>query len=423
VDEGGRLGVTWTDQRNSNIDIYAQLIDRDGTRRFDIAGAALSEADNMQSTSAAAFDGKGGLVAAFVDERMYYHDQVRMQRIDPTGYLGDPAPTTLSAVDAPQDQGGVVLLDWERSWLDDPYEYGLNSYTVWNRYAGAKSAATAGSVAGTIPAAGLPEDLIRAQLQAGWTYVGEVPAQEFEIYGYNAPTFADSTEAGVPLTEFQVVAVGLDGEYWHSNVVSGYSVDNLPPGAPLMLAAELDGIDVDLDWSPSGLDDEDLAEYRVYRADTPGVVPGPDTFVGVSADTLFTDPAPPAGPQHYVVTAVDVHDNEGAPSNEAMVDSVTLVGDGRLPEVFTLHAAMPNPFNPATRIMLDMPSTGMVRVEIFDARGARLRVLHDGALTAGRHELRWDGDADDGRALPSGIYLARAVGGRAVSTVKLVLAR
>jgi flagellar hook assembly protein FlgD len=51
-----------------------------------------------------------------------------------------------------------------------------------------------------------------------------------------------------------------------------------------------------------------------------------------------------------------------------------------------------------------------VRVEVYDLRGRSVRVLHDGALAAGRQELVWDGKDDAGSEVASGMYLARARG-------------
>lgn len=68
----------------------------------------------------------------------------------------------------------------------------------------------------------------------------------------------------------------------------------------------------------------------------------------------------------------------------------------------------PNPFNPSTTIALTMATTSHVRVELFDVRGRLVRTLHDGNLTAGSHDLLWDGRDDKAEQVGSGVYLARA---------------
>lgn len=87
----------------------------------------------------------------------------------------------------------------------------------------------------------------------------------------------------------------------------------------------------------------------------------------------------------------------------------------------TIH---PNPCNPIAVISLRLPtSAAWARLDIHDLRGRRLARLHAGPLVAGRHEIRWGGDDASGRALPSGVYLARLVTERGVASVRLVLAR
>ena len=49
-----------------------------------------------------------------------------------------------------------------------------------------------------------------------------------------------------------------------------------------------------------------------------------------------------------------------------------------------------------------------VRLEIFDARGRLVRIVHDGVLAAGDHQLAWNGRDDSGRALASGVYVTDA---------------
>ena len=71
--------------------------------------------------------------------------------------------------------------------------------------------------------------------------------------------------------------------------------------------------------------------------------------------------------------------------------------------------AMPNPFNPRTSIVFEIPSRGDVSLLIYDTRGRQVRTLHTGVLDAGQHQRVWDGKADDGRQVSSGVYFARVL--------------
>jgi choice-of-anchor B domain-containing protein len=72
-----------------------------------------------------------------------------------------------------------------------------------------------------------------------------------------------------------------------------------------------------------------------------------------------------------------------------------------------LHANVPNPFNPSTRIAFELASPGPARLAVFDARGRLVRSLARGWLAAGAHERVWDGRDESGHAVASGVYLYR----------------
>jgi len=70
----------------------------------------------------------------------------------------------------------------------------------------------------------------------------------------------------------------------------------------------------------------------------------------------------------------------------------------------------PNPFNPSTTIAYEVPAgSSRVSLKVYDAAGRLVRTLVDGSLSAGEHRAEWDGTGDDGRRVPSGVYLYRLV--------------
>lgn len=87
-----------------------------------------------------------------------------------------------------------------------------------------------------------------------------------------------------------------------------------------------------------------------------------------------------------------------------------------------LHAA-PNPFNPATTIGFALPAAARTRIELFDARGRRVRTLAEGHLAAGAHQLRWNGRDGGGRPVAAGVYLVRVTSGHKAAAMKITLAK
>jgi trimeric autotransporter adhesin len=105
------------------------------------------------------------------------------------------------------------------------------------------------------------------------------------------------------------------------------------------------------------------------------------------------------------------------------VPQSTGVDDAALPSPLRV-AALPNPFNPQTSLGFSLAQAQTVSLVIHALDGHRVATLLAGAaLPAGDHRVTWNGRADDGRALPSAIYLARLVAGDRTATTKLVLAK
>jgi hypothetical protein len=70
----------------------------------------------------------------------------------------------------------------------------------------------------------------------------------------------------------------------------------------------------------------------------------------------------------------------------------------------------PNPFNPQTTIACDVPRPQHVTVVVHDARGRRVRVLHDGEAAAGTVNVVWNGTDDRGLRVSSGVYFVQVLG-------------
>ncbi|MCB1184178.1 carbohydrate-binding protein [bacterium] len=99
------------------------------------------------------------------------------------------------------------------------------------------------------------------------------------------------------------------------------------------------------------------------------------------------------------------------------------VADGAVPGAIGPVRNFPNPFNPSTTIAFEIGAAGPVRVTVFDARGRAVRVLADGRLPVGRHEIAWDGRDGEGRTLGSGVYFYRLEAGGAARIGKMVLVK
>lgn len=100
-----------------------------------------------------------------------------------------------------------------------------------------------------------------------------------------------------------------------------------------------------------------------------------------------------------------------------------LLGRTPLPDKFTISQNYPNPFNPETTIKLQLPQGGMVTVEVFNARGQKVRTLISAMVEAGVREVHWDGRDERGAEVASGVYFYRVTSDQAVETRKMMLLR
>ena len=102
-------------------------------------------------------------------------------------------------------------------------------------------------------------------------------------------------------------------------------------------------------------------------------------------------------------------------------NSITDVGDDRIPATFELYANRPNPFNPTTTIAYDLPRGVQVSLTIYDVHGREVRQLVNGTQPAGNHQVMWDGRNASNTQVASGVYFYRLAAGQFVQTKKMVL--
>ncbi|RPI00022.1 MAG: T9SS C-terminal target domain-containing protein [Calditrichaeota bacterium] len=74
-----------------------------------------------------------------------------------------------------------------------------------------------------------------------------------------------------------------------------------------------------------------------------------------------------------------------------------------------IFSSYPNPFNSLVHIRFKSNGLGNVRVLIYGMDGRLIRRLIDKSFVPGDHEIVWDGIAEEGRSVPSGIYVIRLV--------------
>jgi len=163
-----------------------------------------------------------------------------------------------------------------------------------------------------------------------------------------------------------------------------------------------------------------VAVYDGLRDDGVGgdEVPGDGVY---SADVTL-----PLEPGTYEARAIATFTGNG-PAQELRSAGVPLaleptlaverIGEER-PARDHLGRNYPNPSARVTHVEFALARSGRATLELFDARGVRVRTLVDQALPAGRFHVPWDASR-----LPSGTYFYRLQAGRTTASRKLVLLR
>lgn len=323
------------------------------------------------------------------------------------------SPSIVSIEDVRNDQGRLVRVNFLATSRDVPSTTPILQYEVFRRI-------------DPLPAGTLPKPAAEVRLPrisgteklAGWEYVGGVPAHCEAEYNAIVPTLADSTTAGLYWSYFFVRAATAEPwVFFDSCIDSGYSVDNLAPGAPsgLLVAYAAEGNQ--LRWE-ANLED-DLQYYRIYRGPEPDFVPDEANLVEATAETEWLDTADHPWWHNYKITAVDFAGNE---SPVAQPQELTGAPDlPSMPTRFALHQCVPNPFNPSTRIEYDLPEDAFVRLAVYATNGHLIRTLVNEFVSRGRQEAAWDGTDRSGRVVAAGVYFYRIEAGAFDETMRMVL--
>lgn len=88
-----------------------------------------------------------------------------------------------------------------------------------------------------------------------------------------------------------------------------------------------------------------------------------------------------------------------------------------LPSEFSLGQNYPNPFNPSTEINFNIPSSGEVKLQVFNMLGQKVGVLIDGLKTKGSHSVTFDASG-----LSSGVYFYQLdFAGKTISNKMLLM--
>jgi hypothetical protein len=310
--------------------------------------------------------------------------------------------------DVGNDQGRRVRIRWVRSGHDSLGEDQVTAYALYRRqdqYFRQKRTVRGPAVTSA--------DRQGSRLD-GWDYVTTVPARGDEFYQTTVPTNCDSTVAdGMCFSVFMVSAMTSDPFIFYDSAPdSGYSVDNLAPGAPGNLHFSQP---TTLAWDQSA--DQDFDYFTVYGSANGGL---DSTAVALLTTTSSTADLGQCHYGFFHVTATDFSGNVGMASGiENPLSDVA--GDEHMPRRFGLLPIRPNPADRDVLLGFELPSDSFVELVLIDVTGRVVVELVGAGFTTGRHNITWDRRDAAGSVVPSGVYFCRLTAGGLSDTDRLLL--
>ena len=272
----------------------------------------------------------------------------------------------------------------------------------------------------------------------GYTYAKRFPYFEGMEYPDKGSSVEVYTSNGLPYLEVEVlspiVPLSPGGSYtftedWYAAKVGGPTLEVNEVGAIKgRLAVHVTGDQADLTGTYGIFY---VGNAEIVFKDAGGKVLGTGGRIAVTPlETFVLDVTvqPPSGTRRIELV---IEDAEGRPLgvlDAATVEMQTgLLEENETPHPtrFGLRQNVPNPFNPATVIVFDVPDVPgeHVRLVVYDLLGQPVRTLMDGPVDGHVAMVRWDGTNDGAEGVSSGVYFCQLRMGGLVDTRRMVLLR
>ena len=122
-----------------------------------------------------------------------------------------------------------------------------------------------------------------------------------------------------------------------------------------------------------------------------------------------------------------LHVNEYYPNDlyfaKGSLPNLTGIEENQVPQNKKITLSnYPNPFNPETNLVFNLPEESKVELYIYNIKGQKIRSLLSDQISAGKHSVIWDGEDTSGKKVGSGIYLYKLnVNGKTEAVKKCLL--
>ncbi len=110
-----------------------------------------------------------------------------------------------------------------------------------------------------------------------------------------------------------------------------------------------------------------------------------------------------------------------AVSKRVFIRSTVGIEPNISPADFKISENYPNPFNPSTKIDVDLSKPANVSIKIYDLNGKEIYNMINSKLSAGNHTFEWNAITNSGTSVNSSVYFMKINVGGLVETRKMIL--
>jgi len=442
-DGSGGAIIAWQDYRNNNYDVYAQRVNSSGAVLWTANGVPICTAAFDQFGVAMISDGLGGAILTWEDNRSNVVDcpDIYAQRVNTSGVAlwtanGVSICNEASAQHGPRlvsDNYGGAFITW--------YDQRAGDYDIYTQRIAAGGAVqwtTNGVATCTMATDQLKPDIcsdgadgviitwhdyrattdfnIYAQRQGPsgaivWAVDGVVMNNNVGYDQINPRIVSDGV--GGAIVVWQDYVTGTTSDLYAQRVAAAGAVQWTATGVIICTAAgnqiepqiAIDGNHgAFLTWE----DQRDTADFDIYaqRVAANAAINWPATGYPIcAADSDQAKPAMVSDGNFGAVVAWQDYRNgnyniyaQGLDINGWGIE----IGSTSDWSALYLSPASPNPSTAAVRISYVLPKSGEVELAVYDAVGQKVANLTKGVMSAGRHEVSWNG-----ASVAAGVYFYR----------------
>ncbi|MEN8225067.1 MAG: FlgD immunoglobulin-like domain containing protein [Bacteroidota bacterium] len=396
----GYLAV-WKDCRQDGIwgDIYASRISGDGIV-LDPDGIAVSDASGEERLPAVASDGDAYFVIWW---RYYSYDyHIFGSRVSADGLVLDP------------DGIDIATVQWDIGWnyfVDVSIAFdGENYLVVWSEFK-----------LGSWDIYGTRVSTDGEVLDSPAIPISTVTNDQFfpQVTASNGQFLVCWTDERDGQRDIYAARIDAEGNVLDDNGIAVSTNGYDPTGVQLTF----DGTAYVVVWSDTKNGNPDVFGTVV---DLYGIVMDQEGIVFTTDPYFQNGPTISAGPDETSLVCYAGFEPETYLSTRVwggiFTNTYTGIDESRLYPESKLLSNAPNPFNASTKIILDLPQSGDVRIDLFDITGRYVNTVHDGVLAAGHHEFVWNARNNEGRSLDPGVYFCRLSLNTHEEILKMILA-